>query len=102
MVKFILTNGVIQLSQVRMGIIGTGLRSSIAEYWHQPKGNSIVVGAADIRSDWLEKFREKVNPDCFTILDYRELLERDDIDAIAVLSPDYLHEEHAIAALEAG
>lgn len=90
------------MKQVRMGIIGAGLRSGIAHYWHKPNGNSVVVGAADIDYARLKKFQEKINPDAFITEDYKELLKRDDIDAIAVTSPDYLHEEHAIAALEAG
>lgn len=40
--------------------------------------------------------------DAFATLDYRELLSRPDVDAVAICSPDYMHEEHAIAALEAG
>jgi predicted dehydrogenase len=34
--------------------------------------------------------------------DYRELVARDDIDVVAVFSPDNLHFEHCRAALEAG
>ena len=34
--------------------------------------------------------------------DYRKLVERDDIDAVAVYSPDHLHYEHCSAALRAG
>ncbi len=34
--------------------------------------------------------------------DYRVLLAREDIEAVFVCSPDFLHEEHAVAALEAG
>ena len=60
------------------------------------------MGAADVSEDKLRKFHEKVNQDAFITTDYRELLKQDDIDAVAILSPDYLHEEHAIAALEAG
>ena len=33
---------------------------------------------------------------------YRELLARPDVDAVFITTPDFLHEEHAIAALEAG
>ena len=34
--------------------------------------------------------------------DYRELLAQDDIDAVIIVTPDQLHREMAIAALEAG
>jgi len=34
--------------------------------------------------------------------DYRQLLERSDIDAVDIVAPNYLHEEIAGAALEAG
>lgn len=90
------------MKQLRMGIIGVGLRSTIVEYWHNPKGNSIVVGAADVNTESLERFKKEVNMDAFVTTDYNELLAREDIDAVAILSPDYLHEEHAIAALRAG
>ncbi len=90
------------MRKARLGIIGAGLRSGIAKYWHDPNGQSMIVGAADVSEERLRNFQEKVNQDAFTTTDYRELLKRDDIDAVAVLSPDYLHEEHAIAALEAG
>jgi len=90
------------MKKLRMGIIGTGLRSGIAKYWHDPDGESIIVGVADISEENLRVFKEKVTQDVFTTNDYQELLKRDDIDAVAVLSPDYLHEEHALAALEAG
>jgi predicted dehydrogenase len=90
------------MTQLRIGVIGTGLRSSIARYWHNPKGNSVVVGAADVSLKALEKFKNEIDKDIFVTTDYIELLEREDIDAVAILSPDYLHEEHAAAALQAG
>lgn len=90
------------MTQVRMGVIGAGLRSGIAKHWHHPEGDSVVVAAADINPENLEKFRERVHQDCDVMTDYKELLKRDDIDAVAITTPDYLHEEHAIAALKAG
>ncbi|TCP22339.1 putative dehydrogenase [Scopulibacillus darangshiensis] len=90
------------MEKVRIGIIGAGLRSGIAQYWHNPDGKSVVVGAADVSVDRLETFKEKVNDSAFVTTDYKELLKRKDIDAIAITSPDFLHEEHAVAALEAG
>ncbi|OBY80124.1 oxidoreductase [Paenibacillus sp. KS1] len=88
--------------QVRIGMIGARGRGTIAKYWHQPEGRSIVVGAADIYPERLQEFKDDVNPDAFVTTDYRELLARADIDAIAVTSPDFCHEEHAVAALRAG
>ena len=90
------------MEQLRIGVIGTGGRSTIVEYWHNPTGNSIVVGAADVSLEALEKFKKEINEDAFVTTDYRELLAREDIDAVAILTPDYLHEEHATAALQAG
>lgn len=39
-------------------------------------------------------------PDIYT--DYRELLARDDIDAVSVCVPNFLHKEITVAALQAG
>lgn len=83
-------------------MIGVGGRSTIMEYWHKPEGQSIITGAADISTASLERFKQRINKDAYVTTDYRELLKREDVDAIAILSPDYLHEEHAIAALQAG
>ncbi|WP_163100148.1 Gfo/Idh/MocA family protein [Peribacillus alkalitolerans] len=90
------------MNTVRIGIIGAGLRSGIAKYWHNPGGKSVVVAAADVSMENLKKFQENINEHAYITLDYKDLLARTDIDAVAILSPDYLHEEHAIAALQAG
>lgn len=90
------------MKQARIGVIGIGGRSTIVEYWHKPEGNSIVAGAADVSLKALEKFKKEINQEAFVTTDYRELLARDDIDAVVILTPDYLHEEHAIEALQAG
>lgn len=37
---------------------------------------------------------------CYT--DYKKVIERDDIDAVVVATPDTLHEEQAVAAMKAG
>jgi len=90
------------MSQVRIGVIGLGSRGHMARNWHQPGGRSVVVGGADVDPAKQEWFREAFGPDASFTPDYRELLARDDVDAVAVTSPDFCHEEHAIAALEAG
>ena len=90
------------MSQIRIGVIGVTGRGGLARHWHQPEGRSVVVAGADISPEALEMFRENVNRDAFTTRDYRELLAREDLDAVAITSPDFTHEEYACAAFEAG
>lgn len=88
--------------QIRIGIIGVGGRGAIAVHLHNPAGRSIVAAGADINKDFLKDFKGKFGNSVFTTTDYRELLKRKDVDAVAVTSPDFMHEEHAVASLEAG
>jgi predicted dehydrogenase len=89
-------------TQLRIGMIGVSGRGGLWRHWHDPEGRSVVVGGADVNPDYLESFRSANGTKPFTTTDYRELLARSDVDAVAVTSPDYCHEEHAVAALEAG
>ena len=84
-----------------MGIIGVSGRGGIAVHWHKPGGKSIVVAGADVSDKNLNEFRKKY-PNSFITKDYKELLKRKDVDAVAIISPDWTHEEYAIAALRAG
>ncbi len=88
--------------QVRIGLIGVSGRGSLSKHWHQPQGRSIVVAGADIHQPFLDEFKKSLGESVFTTVDYRKLLARTDIDAVAITSPDFCHEEQAIAALRAG
>ncbi|WP_054956339.1 Gfo/Idh/MocA family protein [Paenibacillus dakarensis] len=91
------------MDKIRIGVIGLGQRSGFTKYWHQPNGGrSIVVAGADIDPARLNKFRERVNPDADVTLDYQELLQRKDIDAVVITTPDNEHVKHAVEALNAG
>ena len=90
-------------TQLRIAVIGCGNRGGLARHWHEPKGRSVVVAAADPNAANLAQFKKLLNNEVmFTTADERLLYERRDIDAIAVLSPDWCHEEQAVAALSAG
>ena len=88
--------------QIRIGAIGMGARGGLAHNWHSPDGRSVVVAGADVNADLHANFKKTYGESAFTTTDYREMLERSDIEAVAVLSPDFCHEEHAVAAMEAG
>ncbi len=88
--------------ELRIGVIGAGGRGGLATHAHKPEEGVLLAAGADISEKTLAQFREKYGPDTFITTDYRRLLERPDIGAVFVTTPDFLHEEHAVAALEAG
>jgi predicted dehydrogenase len=86
---------------LKIGVIGAGGRGGLATHAHQPENGVRLTAACDVVAEPLTRFKEQFGRDCFTTTDYRKLLEQD-LDAVFVTSPDFLHEEHAVAALEAG
>lgn len=86
---------------MKFGVIGWGLRASVAKIAHQPEKGYELAALADLSEVAREEFKKFVGEDVFTTNDYKQLLNRD-LDAIFVLSPDWLHEEHACTILEAG
>jgi predicted dehydrogenase len=88
--------------ELRIGVIGAGGRGGLAGHAHRPEEGVRLVAGADVVPAALQRFKERYGPDVLVTADYRELLARDDVGAVFVTSPDYLHEEHAVAALEAG
>jgi predicted dehydrogenase len=93
------------LDKLRIGVIGVGGRGDLSTNWDQDDrrdGRSIITAGADISERHLAEFKERHGGRPFTTTDYRELLDRDDVDAVAVTTPDYYHEEHAVATLNAG
>jgi predicted dehydrogenase len=90
------------LKSVNIGVIGAG---GIAQGAHLPAyencPNANIVAIADVNEAAVEKAKEKFNiPHGYT--DYRELLQRDDIDAVSICTPNFMHKDPAIAALRAG
>lgn len=63
--------------------------------------NAQVTALSDVYEERLAKAREKA-PQAATHKDFRQLLERSDVDAVVVASPDHWHALQAILAMEAG
>ena len=88
--------------KIRVGVIGCG---QISHMNHFPKyaaaENVEIVAACDIREDRLNAACEKYSvPNKYTA--FRDLLARDDIDAVSICLHNNLHAPAAIAALRAG
>jgi predicted dehydrogenase len=88
--------------KLRIGVIGAGGRGTLAGHWAK-SDRAALVAAVDRRPEGFADLAKAAGRDDFDRLDdYRRLLDRQDLDAVAVCSPDWFHEEHAIAALAAG
>ena len=90
------------MDSIRIGVIGSAGRGAMAKHWHKPDGHSVVAAAADTSPKALDWFKNNVNDKAFLASDYRALLDRKDIDAVAVMSPDFTHEQCVCDAFAAG
>jgi len=86
------------MDKIRVGVIGASWRSSILEHWARDDRVELVA-VADISETRLAWFKEKVVSGIETFNDYREVTKRNDLDAVMIMTPDFLHEEHALHAL---
>ena len=63
------------MSDLRIGVIGSGGRGGLAGHAHHPDEGSRVVACCDVNERALQGNREKYGDDIFTTHDYRELLK---------------------------
>ncbi|AIE84668.1 Gfo/Idh/MocA family protein [Fimbriimonas ginsengisoli] len=84
---------------MRIGVIGWGLRKGVAQLAHRPEEGRELVVLADPSEEARRAFHAYSGGE--TVETVAEMLEKN-LDAAFVLSPDWLHEEHAVACLEAG
>lgn len=87
--------------EIRIGVIGVGGRGGLAYHAHRPAEGSRLVAGADVNPKALEFFQSRCGATQLTA-DYREILANREVDAVFITSPDYLHEEQALAAVKAG
>ena len=61
-----------------------------------------LIAACDLYDGRLEQARKKYGPNIFTTRDYKEILNRKDIDAVIIATPDHWHKDIAVDALNSG
>jgi predicted dehydrogenase len=84
------------------GVIGTGVwgETHLKTYSTHPGAELVCI--CDLDEQLVRQRAEQYGARCCWTTDYHELLERDDVHAVSVVTPDFLHREIATAALEAG
>jgi len=94
--------------QITVGFIGTGGHGTgwnLRAYLKQPDAR--VLAVCDVDSSHLRSAKEMVdqhygNHDCAAFKDFRELLNRRDIDAVMISTPDHWHTLISVMAVRAG
>ena len=89
------------MDKLGVGLIGTGTwgETHLKLYSTDPRVRLACI--CDINEDLVKARAEEFGAESYTT-DYKELLARDDISMVAIVTPDHLHREIATAAAEAG
>src|SRR5580765_3502730 len=89
--------------RIRIGAIGTGGRGQyLLSQLKLAEQNEIVACCDVYEPRRLEAKSKYGTPDASDHLDYREILDRKDIDAVVIGTPDHWHVPMTIAAVRAG
>jgi predicted dehydrogenase len=87
---------------VRVAGIGVGSRGAFDLGLAQKAERTEVVAVADVYAPRLAEIKEKLAPKGQAYKDYRELLDRKDVDAVIIGSPDHWHVQMIIDSVRAG
>jgi predicted dehydrogenase len=92
--------------RIRVGLIGCGSRGNqVARDWMHHK-DSVFVAACDVAKDRLDETAARLDKTQGNAVDayedYRRILDRKDVDAVLVATPDHWHAPMTIDACAAG
>jgi predicted dehydrogenase len=88
--------------RIRLGFIGVANRGGqlLDAFLDHP--DMEVAALCDVSQSTLDKARQRVGGHADTCGDFRKLIERKDIDAVVIATPDHWHAIQTIAACNAG
>jgi len=88
--------------RIRIGVIGTGGKGQSHIRNLKKTANTEVVAVCDVYSYRLEQARGLTDNKAEGYDDYRRILDRKDLDAVMIVTPDHHHREQFLEALKAG
>ncbi len=89
-------------NRIRMGIIGCGERGSYDISLFRQHADVEVVAACDVYEPRRLKQQQLSGPQAQAYLDYHQVLDRQDVDAVLIATPDHWHKQVLIDAVRAG
>lgn len=89
------------MKEIRIGLIGTGVIAHQHAKWYQEIPGVKMVAACDLQEGKLNAFCDQYGIE-HRYVDYRKLLERDDIDAVDVALHNNLHAPLSVAVMASG
>ncbi len=89
------------MRKVKFGIVGIGGWGETHAQIYSTYPLSELVAVCDINKERAEEVA-KLHGVRKSYTDYRELVSDDEVEAVAVVTPDFAHTEIAMAALESG
>lgn len=88
--------------KVNIGSIGFGIRGNYLGQHFKVLPDVNIVAVADLYDGYLQNARETIDDRIQTTKDYRVVLDRKDIDAVIVATPEHWHTRIVLDAISAG
>ncbi|SDQ71207.1 Gfo/Idh/MocA family protein [Flagellimonas zhangzhouensis] len=88
--------------KVRIGVIGYGVQGHFDLSTALKVPGVELAGICDLYSGRVERAKEEFGKDLYTTRNYKDLLDRDDIDAVLICTTDVWHAQITLDALAKG
>ena len=88
--------------QINIALIGSGIQGIYDTTTALEIDGVKLVAACDLYTGRLDRAKELWGNDIIVTRDYRKILERKDIDAVIIATPDHWHKKLTIEAMKAG
>ena len=86
--------------KIKTAIIGVGQQGWYHTYKLKNYGRSFLLAVCDIKEELARKVGNEFGVKYYT--DYKEMVEKEDIEAISVSTPDFLHKDPVVYCLDSG